>query len=46
MDLVDEIDGMDELEQAMLEELMLLFGLMAGGTNLLMNVGNSINNIN
>lgn len=24
MDLVDEIDGMDELEQAMLEELMLL----------------------
>lgn len=24
MDLVDEIDGMDDLEQAMLEELMLL----------------------
>ena len=24
MDLVDEIDGLDDLEQAMLEELMLL----------------------
>lgn len=24
MDLIDEIDGLDELDQAMLEELMLL----------------------